>query len=488
MNKNKKELLINLFEKWAGEAVVEFIQLPLSGSYREYYRIKSITKKALAVYNADRKENIAFLEFSRHFASLDLNVPTVFSEDIDNNIYLIEDLGDKTLFSLLIELRSKEGSHKELIQTYRKVIDNLPLFQVKAGKELNYKLCYPRAKFDKQSMMWDLNYFKYYFLKLGKIPFDEQELETDFNKFTDYLLGTDCSYFLYRDFQSRNIMIKDGEPYFIDYQGGRKGALQYDLASLLFDAKAELFPEVRTELLQHYISVIKKYVHIDETDFIQMFYGYVLIRILQAMGAYGFRGFYERKEHFLKSIPPAIENLSWLLSNVSLPIEIPHLIKSLEKIAASQELKQFKDSTQPYKQLEVSVFSFSYMKSIPQDYSGNGGGFVFDCRAIHNPGRYKEYKHLTGKDEKVKKFLQERTDAEEFLSNVFALVKKSVDKYKERNFRHLMVSFGCTGGQHRSVYCAEQLSEFLNTIPGINVNLRHIELEKKESENPGTEI
>jgi RNase adaptor protein for sRNA GlmZ degradation len=214
----------------------------------------------------------------------------------------------------------------------------------------------------------------------------------------------------------------------------------------------------------------------------------VLIRILQAMGAYGFRGFYERKEHFLKSIPPAIENLSWLLSNVSLPIEIPHLIKSLEKIVASQELKQFRDSTQPYKHLEVSVFSFSYMKSIPQDYSGNGGGFVFDCRAIHNPGRYEEYKHLTGKDEKVKKFLREGTDAEDFLSNVFALVKKSVDKYKERNFSHLMVSFGCTGGQHRSVYCAEQLAEFLATIPGINVNLRHIELEGKETEDPGTEI
>ncbi len=488
MINSKKELLQNIYEKWADESIEEFTQLPGSGSYREYYRLKSKSKKALAVYNNDPKENAAFLEFSRHFASLGLPVPEIFSKDINNNIYLIEDLGDQTLFSLLTELRSKVGTEKELMHIYKKVIDNLPSFQVNAGKDLNYNFCYPRAQFDKQSMMWDLNYFKYYFLKLGKIPFDEQELETDFNKFTDYLLSTDCSYFLYRDFQSRNIMIKDGSPYFIDYQGGRKGALHYDLASLLYDAKAELAPEFRTDLLQYYIFVIKKYVVINDDDFIQMFYGYALIRIMQAMGAYGFRGFYERKEHFLKSIPPAIENLSWLLNNVSLPIEIPHLISSLEKIVTSQELKQFRDSTRPYKKLEVSVFSFSYMNSIPQDYSGNGGGFVFDCRAIHNPGRYEEYKHLTGKDEAVKKFLREGTDAEKFLTDVISIVNQSVKKYKERNFKHLMVSFGCTGGQHRSVYCAEQLAEFLKRIPGINVNLRHIEMEKKDIANSGKKI
>jgi len=487
MNKSKKEKLIDIYEKWAEEKVEEFGQLPQSGSYREYYRIKSTSKGALAVYNADRKENAAFLEFSRHFASLDLPVPAVFSEDIDNNIYLVEDLGDRTLFSFLIESRSKKESQEKLMETYKRVIDKLPLFQITAGKDIDYNFCYPRTHFDKQSMMWDLNYFKYYFLKLGKIPFDEQELESDFNKFTDYLLSAECNYFLYRDFQSRNIMIKNGEPYFIDYQGGRKGALHYDIASLLYDAKAELSPEARIDLLQYYISVIKKFVVINDAEFKQMFYGYALIRILQAMGAYGFRGFYERKEHFLKSIPPAIENLSWLLSNVSLPVEISHLIKSLEKIVSSQELKQFKDSTQPYKKLEVSIFSFSYMQSIPQDYSGNGGGFVFDCRSIHNPGRYIKYKHLTGKDKEVQKFLREGTDAEEFLSNVFDIVKQSVNRYKERNFKHLMVSFGCTGGQHRSVYCAEQLAEFLKTIPEININLRHIELEKKERESLGSD-
>ena len=483
MNKNKKDILSKLYEDWAGEPLYEIHALPQSGSYREYYRIYSKTKRALGVYNTDRKENAAFLEFTKHFATLDLPVPAIYSEDAEKNVYLIQDLGDMTLFSFVSELRGKQNSHNELIKIYKKVLDKLPLFQVKGGRELDYTFSYPRAQFDRQSMMWDLNYFKYYFLKLGKISFDEQDLEIDFNNFTDYLLSAESRYFLYRDFQSRNIIIKDGEPYFIDYQGGRKGALHYDVASLLFDAKAELTPETRTELLEYYISVINKYTKIDSAEFKQMFYGYVLIRILQAMGAYGFRGFYERKEHFLKSIPPAIENLSWLLSNVKLPVEIPHLISSLEKIVESQELKQFRDSTQPYKKLEVSIFSFSYMKSIPQDYSGNGGGFVFDCRAIHNPGRYDEYKHLTGKDEEVKKFLREGTDAGEFLGNVYSIIRKSVDNYKARKFKHLMVSFGCTGGQHRSVYCAEQLTEFLKADPEINVNLRHIELEKKELEN-----
>ena len=330
-------------------------------------------------------------------------------------------------------------------------------------------------------MMWDLNYFKYYFLKLGKIPFNEQTLEIDFNTFSDYLLGADCNYFLYRDFQSRNIMIKNGEPYFIDYQGGRKGALQYDIASLLFDAKADLPHNVRAELLQYYISTVKNYVAIEETEFIQMFFGYVLIRIMQALGAYGFRGFYEKKEHFLKSIPYAIDNLSWLLNTVSFPIKIPSLTEALQGVVDSKEFRQIGEVRKTSNKLEVSLFSFSYKQSIPQDHTGNGGGFVFDCRAIHNPGRYNQFKMLTGKDEAVKKFLLEESDAEEFLSSVFAIIHQTIDVYIKRKFAHLMISFGCTGGQHRSVYCTDRMAEYLKSIPGINVKVRHIELEKKEN-------
>jgi aminoglycoside/choline kinase family phosphotransferase len=482
LNDKKKELLTNLYVSWSNEPVSEFTPFPPSGSYREYYRLGGSEKCAIAVYNSDQKENIAFIEFSKRFADLGLPVPRIFAEDLNKNIYLIEDLGDTTLFSYLTEIRDEKEFIGKVIHIYKKVIDILPRFQIEAGKKLNYNVCYPRAQFDKQSMMWDLNYFKYYFLKLGKIPFDEQTLETDFHTLADYLLEADCSYFIYRDFQSRNIMIKDDEPYFIDYQGGRKGALHYDIASLLFDAKADLPHKVRTELLQYYISTVKGFTEIEETEFIQMFFGYVLIRIMQALGAYGFRGFYEKKEHFLKSIPYAIDNLSWLLNTVSFPIKIPSLINALQEVVNSKEYTHMSNVRRVSNKLEVSIFSFSYRQSIPQDHSGNGGGFVFDCRAIHNPGRYNQYKMLTGKDETVKKFLLEESDAEKFLSNVFAIVHQTINVYIKRKFEHLMISFGCTGGQHRSVYCSDRMADYLKSIPEIDVKVRHIELEKKENQ------
>jgi aminoglycoside/choline kinase family phosphotransferase len=482
LNDKKKEQITNLFKLWSNGPVLEFTPLPPSGSYREYYRLKGERKSAIVVYNADEKENWAFIEFTRHFTKIGLPVPSILAEDLDKDIYLLEDLGDTTLFSYLSEIRSEENFNERIVHIYKKVIDILPRFQIEAGKNLNYNVCYPRAQFDKQSMMWDLNYFKYYFLKLGKIPFDEQTLEIDFNTFADYLLSADCNYFLYRDFQSRNIMIKNGKPFFIDYQGGRKGALHYDLASLLFDAKADLPHKVRAELLKYYILTVKKYTAIDETEFVQMFFGYVLIRILQALGTYGFRGFYEKKEHFLKSIPFAIDNLSWLLNTVSFPIKIPSLIDALHGVVNSKEFRQIGEVRKVSNKLEVSLFSFSYRQSIPQDHSGNGGGFVFDCRAIHNPGRYNRYKMLTGKDEAVKKFLLEESDAEKFLSSVFEIVHQTIDVYIKRKFAHLMISFGCTGGQHRSVYCADRMAEYLQSIPEIEIKVRHIELEKKDNQ------
>jgi aminoglycoside/choline kinase family phosphotransferase len=481
LNDRKRRLLVNLYQHWTDEPVLEIMPLPESGSYREYYRMKGKEKSAIAVFNSDKKENRAFIEFSKHFSEIGLPVPQIFEEELENDIYLLEDLGDITLFSYLSEIRGQKDFYEKVVSIYKKVIDILPRFQIEAGEGLNYEYCYPRGQFDKQSMMWDLNYFKYYFLKLGKIPFDEQSLETDFHTFADYLLNTNCNYFLYRDFQSRNIMIKDGEPYFIDYQGGRKGALQYDLASLLFDAKADLPHNVRAELLEYYISKANKYTDFEKTEFIQMFFGYVLIRILQALGAYGFRGFYEKKEHFLKSIPFAIDNLSWLLNTVSFPVKMPSLLEALREVVSSKEFQQIGEVRRVRTKLEVSIFSFSYRQSIPQDKSGNGGGFVFDCRSIHNPGRYNQYKMLTGKDEEVKKFIREESDAEKFLSNVFALIQQTIDVYISRKFTHLMISFGCTGGQHRSVYCTDRMAEYLKSIPEIEVNVHHIELEKRNN-------
>lgn len=472
-----EENIVRLFENWANESATKVTPLALSGSDRRYYRIHSATKTALGVYNQDTKENLAFVEFSKHFIKHGLNVPKIYAEEVTQDIYLIEDLGNTTLFAFLTKEKEKAEFTDELKQVYFKVLKALPQFQVKAGKGLNYSLCYPRSSFDKQSMMWDLNYFKYYFLKLAQIPFDEQALEDDYQALTDYLLEAKHDYFLYRDFQSRNIMIKDDKVYFIDYQGGRKGALQYDIASLLYDAKAEIPQHIRQELLDFYISELKKYVDFDETEFRKQFNAYVLIRIMQAMGAYGFRGFYEKKAHFLASIPPALSNMNFVLSQLDLPIQLPTLLPVLNKLVKSEKLKAMGANRN---KLVVAINSFSYKRNIPIDESGHGGGFVFDCRALHNPGRYDEYKQLTGRDLKVIEFLNKEADIKVFKENTCALVQQSVEKYLERGFDHLSVNFGCTGGQHRSVYMAEFMTKFLKDKYNIKVVLRHREQEMKK--------
>ena len=468
--------LIKLFENWAGESIVKMTPLAQSGSDRRYFRMTSDSKTALGVYNADAKENLAFVEFTRHFLKKGMPVPQIYAEEPAENIYLLEDLGDTTLFAYLTEEKKKAPFTGDLREIYKKVLKELPRFQVIAGADLNYSLCYPRSSFDKTSMMWDLNYFKYYFLKLAQIPFDEQALENDFQLLTDYLLEADHNYFLYRDFQSRNIMLKDDQVYFIDYQGGRRGALQYDLASLLYDAKAAIPQAERDALLEFYIDELENYVLVERDEFKQYFSGYVLIRIMQAMGAYGFRGFYERKAHFLASIPYALENLNNVLATLNLPVELPTLIPVLKQMIASEKLQQIGVDR---KKLVVSVNSFSFKRGIPVDESGHGGGFVFDCRALHNPGRYEEYKQLTGRDLKVIEFLEKEDGVKRFLRNVTDLVEQSVEKYLERDFDHLTVNFGCTGGQHRSVYCAEYMARHLKNKYNIRVELRHREQEMK---------
>lgn len=473
MNEIKHQNLKKLFEKWAGEKVTKFIPLPPSGSYREYYRIKSTSKVAIGAFNPDRKENIAFLSFSKHFFKKKLNVPKIYAEDLDNDIYLQQDLGDETLFSYLTKVYKRGIFPQQLIDEYKKVIEQLPKFQITASKDLDYSVCYPRDSFDRQSMHWDMTYFKYYFLKLAKIPFDEQALENDFLKLIKFLLKPERDYFLYRDFQSRNIMLFNGKPYFIDYQGGRRGALQYDLASLLYDAKADIPQHIRNELLDYYIEVTKKIIPIDEKKFKAYYYGYVLIRIMQAMGAYGFRGFYENKEHFLKSVPYAINNLKWIIENIELPIKIPALWEVYYKLIRSERLKEFGDDEN---KLKVRVFSFAYKKGIPTDTTGNGGGFVFDCRALPNPGRYEKFAKQTGKDKEVIKFLQVEKIVTKYLKNVFSLVDAAVDNYQKRKFTDLMISFGCTGGQHRSVFCAEELAKHLKEKFEIKIELVHREL------------
>jgi aminoglycoside/choline kinase family phosphotransferase len=395
---------------------------------------------------------------------------------LSNGAYLEEDLGNTTLFEFLSQHRDGMNVAPTVVEAYRKVVAMLPRFQVEAGRDLNYRVCYPRDSFDRQSIAWDLNYFKYYFLRLAGISFNEQALEDDFGRLTEFLLSAAGDYFLYRDFQSRNVMLRDGQPFFLDYQGGRRGALQYDIASLLYDAKADLPPALRRQLLDHYLDSLACVLPFDRAAFMRYFYAYAYVRIMQAMGAYGFRGFYERKEHFLQSVPYALENLRWLLENVELPIALPTLLEAFRSMLGSEKLRSLNTAAE---NVVVRVSSFSFHRGgPPPDESGHGGGFVFDARSLPNPGREERFRALTGKDEPVIEYLSRQASVHQFLAGALSLVDASVSNYQNRGFHNLMVSFGCTGGQHRSVYLAEQLAARLRARSGVEVVVRHCELEK----------
>ena len=476
-------LLADLFEQWSGQKASLILPLAPSGSDRIYYRLQGGGKSVIGTYNRDQKENEAFLSFSRHFHQQKLSVPEIYFESDDRKAYLQEDLGSTTLYSYLLQRKPGEGFPDFLINLYKKVVRQLPLLQIKGGEGLDYSKCYPRQTFDRQSMLWDLNTFKYYFLKLAKIPFDEQALEDDFHKLADYLLQTDCSNFMFRDFQTRNILIKGGEPFFVDYQGGRKGALQYDLASLLFQAKANIPPAIREQLLAEYLDAAASIFPLEREAFIRHYYGYVLIRSIQVCGSYGFRGLYERKQHFLSSIPFAIKNIKWLLENVALSVEIPELLQALKSITEAERFTPFDRNKGEKSLLTVRINSFSYKFGIPEDPSSNGGGFVFDCRFLHNPGRYEPYKRQTGRDEPVINFLKQHSEMEPFLNNIYHIVDGAISNYIERSFTSLSVNFGCTGGQHRSVYAADCLSNYIENKFGVKVELCHREQERKGWKN-----
>jgi hypothetical protein len=340
---------------------------------------------------------------------------------------------------------------------------------------LDYSVCYPCASFDRQSIAWDLNYFKYYFLRLAGIPFSEQALEDDFSRLTEFLLSAPRDYFLYRDFQSRNVMLPKGQPFFVDYQGGRKGALQYDIASLLYDAKADLPPDLRQQLLDHYLDSLSRFIELDREAFLRHYYAYVYVRIMQALGAYGFRGFFDRRAHFLQSVPYALKNIRWLLHHVRLPIPLPALMDAFQGMLASEKLQGIASDAD---NLVVRIFSFSFHQDLPKDETGNGGGFVFDGRSLPNPGREERFKPLTGKDAPVIDYLNQQESVHQFLAGVLSLVDASISSYQQRGFKNLMISFGCTGGQHRSVYLAEQLAKRLRGRNGVEAVVRHLELEK----------
>lgn len=465
------EILSALFEKETTQKVKSIVELPRSGSDRIYFRISSDNQKLIGVYNADVRENEAFFSFTQSFTELGIRVPQLRSVSEDRKHYLLADLGDDTLFKRIQkeELTSDERTPLCIVKKSLKQLINM---QVNGAKMVDFSKCYPRDSFDRQSIQWDLNYFKYEFLKLTGTAFDEQKLEDDFNALTNYLLQAPSDYFMFRDFQSRNIMIIDNEPWFIDYQGGRKGPLQYDLASLLFSPKTQLSVAKREVMLDFYLLNLANYITFDEKQFREFYYGFVLIRVLQAMGAYGFRGIFEKKSNFRDSIPEAISNLKYLFDNKFIAISLPEIQKIVEELSTSKWAAKVEI---PADKLTIRITSFSYKKGIPDDPSENGGGFVFDCRGLPNPGRYPEYRSNSGLEQNVISYLEEYPEVDEFQQNVRKVVEVSVQEYLRRGFNHLCVNFGCTGGQHRSVYNAQKFADWVaNNFP-VNVVLVHTE-------------
>jgi aminoglycoside/choline kinase family phosphotransferase len=474
------EEIKDLFKKHSSAAIVSVDKLPQSGSDRAYYRVvcadpNSKAYSCIATYNHNIKENNTFINFSRHFKHNGAPVPDIYVVNDEGSIYLQQDFGDDSLLNKL----EQNGHNDYVYDLYKKSLKALALLQVNCDNNFDYNWCITSKEFGRQAILNDLLYFKYYFLDTLKIPYDKEQLINDFEALSNYLAYVDHKYFMFRDFQSRNIMIKDDEVNFIDYQGGMKGALQYDVASLLWQAKADLSEEWKDSLLDYYMDCVDEILEkpIDRNRFVSQYNGYVLIRMLQVLGAYGFRGLFERKSHFLTSIPLALRNLKWFINNKHLGISLVEF-ESLLNLAVDDEIisrfeTKMANTSTP---LVVKINSFSYLQTgYPKDPTKNGGGFVFDCRGILNPGRIDLYKPMTGRDKDVKDYLEQQTRMNEFLISVFNVVDIAVEDYIARDFESLCVNFGCTGGRHRSVYAADALARHLRNKYGVKTEVSHLE-------------
>jgi aminoglycoside/choline kinase family phosphotransferase len=455
-------------------------KLPQSGSDRQYFRVEGNSVNVIATVNSNQLENDTFCYFSQLFKSLDFPVPEIFAINASKTIYLQSDFGDVSLLNLIEE----KGKTAEVYELLKLSLSNLAKLQIIGDKAIDYNRCITSKEFGKQAIISDLLYFKYYFLDTLKIPYDKEKLIEDFEGLSHYLSKVDYKFFMYRDFQSRNVMVKNDQVFFIDYQGGMKGALQYDVASFLWQAKAELSDEWKDGLLNYYMDCVDDLLQMpmDRNRFVSQYNGYVLIRLLQVLGAYGFRGIFERKAHFLDSIPLALQNLSKFLNHKVVGISVPEFDRLLGMIVDDSMITQFTNiKAKEETPLIIKINSFSYKKTgYPQADSENGGGFVFDCRGILNPGRLDEYKHLTGRDKPVKDFLEQQTEMPAFINNIYNLVDISVSDYLKRNFTSLTINFGCTGGQHRSVYAAEALARHLRNKFNVKLEINHIEQGIKE--------
>jgi len=480
--------LIALYKQWSGAEPQNVEKLPVAGSNREYYRLTdSQGKSVVGCIGTSRDENHAFVYLCKHFSKCQLPVPEMLAVSDDELRYIESDLGSISLFDAIRGGREAGGRYtlkeQELL---KRTIRVLPKIQLLGAEELDFSNCYPQAAFDTDSVLFDLNYFKYCFLKATELDFHELKLEADFRLLAkDLTAAGDTQGFLYRDFQARNVMLDSkGNPYFIDFQGGRKGPYYYDVASFLWQASAKYPHKLRRELVYEYYNALKQYTEVPHPHaFVDRLSLFVLFRMLQVLGAYGFRGYFERKPHFIASIPPAIHNVRELLDERNFPyLEAPAPRADGFKTTDINPYKPHpQDGPATFSKydaqgpLVVKVFSFSYTKNIPEDESGNGGGYVFDCRSTHNPGRYEPYKQLTGLDEPVIRFLEDDGEILTFLDSVYKLADAHVRRYIQRGFTSLMFCFGCTGGQHRSVYSAQHLAEHIHEKFGIEVRICHRE-------------
>ncbi len=464
------EKLKVLFETYSGRKADKVEELNSSGSNRRYFRLSGGDISVIGVVGTCLEENEAFIRLDTHFLGKGLNVPEVLAVSEDRMRYLQEDLGDDQLYKVVAQGRESGEYSPEERRLLCRTMELLPGLQFKGAEGLDWSVCYPEKEFNERMILFDLNYFKYCFLKATGLEFNEVRLQDDFDRLKDDLMQDSGATFMYRDFQARNVMMKDGEPYFIDFQGGRRGPVYYDVASFVWQAKARYPEDLRKELVRTYLDALKQYTEVDEEHFVARLRLFVLFRTLQVLGAYGFRGYFEKKPHFLASVPYALGNLRRLLRK---PFEdYPYLTEILTKLTTMSQFNEIAED----KRLEVKVFSFAYKKGIPVDTSGNGGGYVFDCRAVNNPGKFEYYRQFTGLDEEVIRFLEDDGGVTKFLDSVYALVDSHVKRFIERKFTHLQVCFGCTGGQHRSVYCAEHLAQRLAGKYDIKITLVHREL------------
>lgn len=478
MDLKEIQLQLNeLFTQITGNQSLYLAPLVESGSTRKYFRIAGINASFIGVFNPNTEENSAFCSFAKSFKSIGLPVPEVLAISKDEKFYLQTDLGEISLFELAKKAFDAGRLSDSIVAFYKEALNNLILFQLEGDKQIDYTKSWPTAVFTRKSIIDDLLYFKYYFVKLHpEISCNENLLDADFENFADFIASAPSDFFMYRDFQARNIMIHEGKTWFIDFQGGRKGPLQYDLISLLYQVRAQMPEKLRKELIEHYLKGLDKRLNPEEIQFRKHLPAFIFLRLLQVMGAYGFRGIIQKKQHFLESIPYSLFELEQQMALNPFIENFPELSSVLRQVIQLKGHYPIKEKTVS-KRLSIQLSSFSFKKGgIPNDQSGNGGGFVFDCRALPNPGRETAYKMLTGKDRPVIDYLEKHDSVHDFLDHINSLLNRTINDYTHRGFSNLMVSFGCTGGQHRSVYCAEKTAEWIKqNFPEVNVILKHHE-------------